>query len=779
MAASPVVRSSGGSEWGLRPVLRDLTDAAWCLLTTATGFGAGIAVVDGVTARGPLPVVGASLLVFAGDALLRPVLRRLAVLGSAAFALLLGLLAQLLIVSGALSLVPNVSTTGWRASLLVLIIAAAVMAAGRWLIGAGDSSYVLGHLLNRRSRRRAAARLAAAEPSARGLRTGEPRTGEPRAQGLVAGATGPALPVPGLLVVQLDGVSRTLLRRTVDAGLAPTVARWLATGSHVLTGWWAQVPSTTPASQAGLLHGNDDQVVAFRWWDRELERLVVTNRPADAAIVEARMSTGEGLLAGGGVAVSTMFSGDAATSLLVMSRAARRRGLGPAQSYIRFFASPFVLARALLLSVTEMVKELYQGHRQRVRGVLPRVPRRGAYVVLRGITNAFLRDLNVALVAEHMQRGAPVIFVDLVDYDEIAHHAGPERPESLRALEGLDGVLNLLEQVGRVAPRRYRVVVLSDHGQSLGPTFEQVEGRNLTELVRDLMDARAADTVQARSGEEWGPLNALLTSSLGNLKGSGGGVVLGPDRTRARSPLRADLPELAVIASGNLGMVWFPREPGCPDLARLDEQWPALVPGLVACPSIGVVMVRTAEFGPVAIGPKGLHRLRDGVVDGRDPLTPYGPRAAGDLRRLSALAHCGDLVLISRVDGTGRVNAFEGLVGSHGGLGGLQNDALLLHPARWTLSADLVDGDGDGDGEGDGVAPELVGATAVHEQLLRWMRQEGLRGDEPADGWPGAGWPVDGSRAAQSRAERAPAEGSRAAQSRTGGPREEGSPPPC
>ena len=425
----PEVRAGADPARGLRPVLRDLTDAAWCLLTTAMGFGAGIAAVDGVSAAGPLPVVGASVVVFAGDALLRPVLRRLAVLGSAAFALLLGLLAQLLIITGALSLVPHVSTTGWRASLLVLIISAAVMAAGRWLIGAGDSSYVLGHLLHRRSRRRAARRLAAGGPAGGGPAGGGLTAGGLSAAGLPALADGPALPVPGLLVVQLDGVSRTLLRRALDAGLAPTVARWLATGSHTLTGWWAQVPSTTPASQAGLLHGNDDQVAAFRWWDRGLERLVVTNRPADAAIVEARMSTGKGLLAGGGVAVSTMFSGDADTSLLVMSRAAQRRGLGPAQSYIRFFASPFVLSRALLLSVTEMVKELYQGHRQRTRGVLPRVPRRGAYVVLRGITNAFLRDLDVALVAEHMQRGAPVIFVDLVDYDEIAHHAGPERPE--------------------------------------------------------------------------------------------------------------------------------------------------------------------------------------------------------------------------------------------------------------------------------------------------------------------------------------------------------------
>ncbi len=706
---SPEGGSSTGHARGLRPVLRDLIDAAWSLLTTATGFGAGIAAVDGVSARGPLPVVGAALVVFAGDALLRPVLRHLAVLGSAAYALLLGLLAQLAIITAALSWTPDVSTTGWRATLLVLVIATAVMAAGRWLIGAADSSYVLGHLLNRPSLRRAA---------------WDPGAGE----------DGSAIAVPpGLLVVQLDGVSRTVLRRAIDAGLAPTIARWLATGSHTLTGWWAQLPSTTPASQAGMLHGDDREVVAFRWWDREVERLVVTNRPADAAIVEARMSTGEGLLAGGGVAVSTMFSGDADTSLLVMSRAAQRRGLGPGQSYIRFFASPFVLSRTLLLSVTEMVKELYQGHRQRVRGVLPRVPRRGAYVVLRGITNAFLRDLDVALVAEHMQRGAPVIFVDLVDYDEIAHHAGPERPEALRALEGLDGVLGLLEEVARVTTRRYRVVVVSDHGQALGPTFEQVEGRSLTELVRALMDTAAADTVQARSGEEWGPVNALLSSSLGNLAASTGGVVLGPDRTQARIARRTDLPELAVIASGNLGMMWFPRRPDAPDLAELDGQWPALVPGLVACPSIGVTMVRTAEFGPVAIGTKGLHRLRDGIVDGRDPLTPYGPRAAADLLRLSALPHCGDVVVISRVDGAGRVNAFEELVGSHGGLGGLQYDALLVHPSRWTLATDLADVSSG--------SPELVGACAVHAQLLRWMRQEGLRPEEaPLEGLVGDRW---------------------------------------
>ncbi len=674
-----------------RPVLRDLVDAFWSWLTTAAGVGAGIAVVDGARTDGLLPVPLAALAVFAGDALVRPALRRLAGLGSAVTALVLGLLGQLVVVVLALRLTPGIVLGSVLDAVGVLLVAAAVMAVGRWLVGAANSAYVLGHLLRR-------------GPS--GLR----RRPGPRSDGR-----------PGLLVVQLDGVSRTVLRRALDAGEAPVLQRWLETGSHSLGGWWSTVPSTTPASQAGLLHGDDEQVPAFRWWDRRLGRLLVSNRPGDAAVLEQRLSDGTGLLAHDGVAIATMFSGDAETCLLVMSKALARRGLGPGGSFVRFFASPFVLSRAVLLTVSEMVKELYQGHRQVARQVWPRVPRRGAYVLLRGITNALLRDLTLALVAERLVDPVTrVIFVDLVDYDEIAHHAGPERPESRRALEGLDGVLGLLEQVARRSGRPWRTVVLSDHGQSLGPTFAQTEGETLDALVRRLCAVPESSVVQALAGEEWGPVNALLTSarrSGSSGRGRADGVLLGPDRAAAAARPAGDgasqPPELAVSASGNLGMIWFPRLPRRPDLNELETRWPGLLPGLLACASIGLVMVPGPSSEPVVMGPGGVHWLGPGRVDGQDPLAGYPPRGAADLRRLAGLADCGDVVLLSGVDAHDRVRAFEGLVGSHGGLGGLQNDALLIHPADWPL------------------AGELVGPVAVHEQLLVWMRAEGIRPQAP------------------------------------------------
>ena len=669
----------------LVPTLRDFADAGWGLLTTSLGLAVAIGVVDGATATGPLPIILVALTVALADFLLRPLLRLLALAVGAIGAMLCGLVAQVLIAWAALGVVPGVGVTSWGSALAVVVVASLVMALGRWLIGANDSAYVLGDTLRRA---RAHARTRA-------------RRGE-------AALPGEA----GLLVVQLDGLSSTALRHAIEAGLAPTMTRWLSQGSHHLASWWSPVPSTTPAVQAGILHGNSRPIPAFRWWDKELGRLVVSNRPQDSALVESRVSDGNGLLAHGGAAIGTMFSGDAPTRLLVMSATGSGGGLGPGPSFLRFFASPFVLSRAVSRSIVEMVKELYQGRRQRVRQVEPRVRRRGWYVLLRGITNVLLRDLNVSLVAEHLQRGTPAIYVNLLDYDEIAHHAGPSRPESLRALEGLDGVLALLEQVAQASPRHYRIVVLSDHGQSLGATFRQVEGSDLAAVCRGLLSVPDSESVEAFEGESWGPVNTLLTS-LFRTRPSRRPVVVGPDRHREEEAVAAggELPELAVVASGNLGLVWFPRIGGRLTLEEMLERWPRLIPGLVNRGAIGVVVAETQSRGPVAVGARGLCLLRDGMVEGEDPLRQYGERAREDLLHAAGLGNAGDLMVISTVDAAGQVHAFEELVGSHGGLGGLQNDAVLLHPADLPL---------------DGEQP-LIGSDAVHDQLMSWMRHLGVR----------------------------------------------------
>jgi hypothetical protein len=166
---------------------------------------------------------------------------------------------------------------------------------------------------------------------------------------------------------------------------------------------------------------------------------------------------------------------------------------------------------------------------------------------------------------------------------------------------------------------------------------------------------------------------------------------------------------LLVVSSGNLAMLYLTRRPGRSTRSEITEAYPELIAGLAAHPGIGLVVVD--DDGPVALGSAGSHRLADGTVEGTDPLLPYGHRACGDLLRHQQTDHVGDLVLISTVDPvTDEVAAFEELVGSHGGLGGWQTEAMLVYPAGWPVDA------------GD-----LDGPDAVYHLMVGWLDMLGLR----------------------------------------------------
>ena len=170
---------------------------------------------------------------------------------------------------------------------------------------------------------------------------------------------------PGLVVVQIDGLARQILTRQIQAGRAPHLSGWVRSGRYSLDGWEALLPPTTPASQAGLLHGNNDGIPAFRWYEKDAGRLMVTNHPDDAVVVESRISNGEGLLSNDGASVGNLFSGDAARSYITMATIKdKSQGLGKSTSFYSFFASPTNYLGTLTRFGAEVVKEYYQASRQ-------------------------------------------------------------------------------------------------------------------------------------------------------------------------------------------------------------------------------------------------------------------------------------------------------------------------------------------------------------------------------------------------------------------------------
>jgi hypothetical protein len=342
------------------------------------------------------------------------------------------------------------------------------------------------------------------------------------------------------------------------------------------------------------------------------------------------------------------------------------------------------------------------------------VHRGWSFALERAALTGVLRDLNTTLVADAMLQGRRSVYVDYVDYDAVAHHAGISQPESLSALEGIDAVLAQIEAVAKVAPRPYHLVVLSDHGQSQGAVFADRYGEDLTALIARLADSRAL--ASAGNAEGSGTLNSLVAGSADT------DSLLGRALDRASTRLTTDTFEpdarpaaapgeqFLVFGSGNLGLVWVAGERHRLTLQELTDRWPALLPGLVAHPGVGFVVVETADHGPVVLGAAGEHRLRDGIVTGVDPLRRFGPDAPAFVLRAATMPEAPDIYVNSLLDELGEVAAFEGLVGCHGGLGGWQDRAMVVHPVGFELPPEMV-----------------VGADAIHRVLVGWLEQLGHR----------------------------------------------------
>ncbi|MEV4971149.1 phage holin family protein [Streptomyces scopuliridis] len=540
---------------------------------------------------------------------------------------------------------------------------------------------------------------------------------------------------PGTVFLQLDGVGHQVLLDAVAAGVMPHVAGWLgvrppdpdgARGTaddaarvsrgaladsapggprptHRLTPWRTDWSSQTGASQLGILHGSNHDVPAFRWYEKDTGRIMVSNRPASAAELQrraiARTSDG-GLLTLDGASRGNLFSGGADQLALVLSIAARRgRANRSRAGYFAYFSDPANAVRTVVSFVADVGREIGESTRARIRGDRPRVGRGGLYPFIRAFATVVERDVVVTAVIGDMLAGRTAVYADLVAYDEVAHHSGPHSRDAERVLARLDRSVGLIARAAEHAPRTYRIVLLSDHGQSPGETFEGAYGLTLKDLVRagcGLPVSRRAERTKSGAEAREAARHAVL------------GALHRPEPEGAdEKPAHGSDP--VVLASGNLALISFPDVPERMSREQIDRRHPALLRTLASHPGIGFLLVRSEEHGSVVLGPGGAEVPVD-ALDDSGPLAGMGPGAADAVRRTDSFPHVADIMVNSMYDpATGRVHAFEEQIGSHGGLGGEQSRAFLLSPL--VLSAPVPD------------SGELVGAERVHEVLRRWLRE--------------------------------------------------------
>ncbi|GAI95052.1 unnamed protein product, partial [marine sediment metagenome] len=100
-------------------------------------------------------------------------------------------------------------------------------------------------------------------------------------------------------------------------GWMPTLKEMIDQEGYKISRVDCGTPATTPACQAGILLGNNHDIPAFRWFDKDQNRLMVGNNVAEE--IEPHLSNGLGLVRDGS-SIGNIFSGDARKSILTFSK---------------------------------------------------------------------------------------------------------------------------------------------------------------------------------------------------------------------------------------------------------------------------------------------------------------------------------------------------------------------------------------------------------------------------------------------------------------------------
>ena len=540
---------------------------------------------------------------------------------------------------------------------------------------------------------------------------------------------------PGLIMVEIDGLSINTLKKAIGKGVMPNIERWIGENTHTLKGWETDLSSQTGASQAGILHGNNTDIVAYRWVEKENDnKIIVSGKLSDAPQIEKKISNGEGLLVNG-ISIANMFSGDSEIQTLTSSKL---NGLANIYSKTlnAVFLDAYNFQRLFILFLWDIILEFSSQFVHKVKNIKPRLRRTIVYAAVRAGANVVLREVTTdVLTSEILTGNIDSAYATFMGYDEIAHHSGAEDRDVWSALKKIDQQFAKLTSAIEMSDREYKFVVLSDHGQSKGATFKQRYGMTLGNYVRRLLpddlkmfkmeynidhfrDAIIPENKQIRNfkermgdirGDLFGDFESLqniregiekrkpaiifeneqyqnlrnkYTNSLDYIKGH---------ETSQQSTKKEKDSELIVLGSGNLGLIYLTQWKQRLNYEEIVMLFPDLIPGLVKHPGIGFLLVNSIANGGMIIGENGIYYLENDEIVGENPLEGFGKNAAMHLKRQNSFNNMPDVLVNSFYDSeSDEVCAFEELIGSHGGLGGNQTKPFILYPSEWGDPGELV-----------------------------------------------------------------------------------------
>lgn len=519
-------------------------------------------------------------------------------------------------------------------------------------------------------------------------------------------------------MVQLDALAYSDLRRALELGYCPTIARLMNEHPLTLRRWFCGLPSATPYCQAGIFHGENAGIPAFRFYDKERREVITCNAPAGVQYIRDRI-TAPGALAGGSSYVN-LLDGDAEiVGFTVATRVPQSvfRRLGGTRMLLLLALHPIRVLRMVFQALGEWLLEEWERFAGEWSGRYTHAE--GVFPLVRMFTNVVVRELQTMAVMLDVYLGVPVIYTTFMQYDELSHHFGPSSRQALIDLRRTDARLREIWRMMRTSAaggREYDLVILSDHGSTPSVSYRVRYGESLGSTVQRLLDGVpviiGGQPLQAvasfAESSEFADVGPHVMEGVGDAAGSpvrhalhrmahwlrtryGLRELLLPEKYRI-----AGMHKVVVTYSSCLAHLYFADDPRALDLEAIttDRRRTYLYRSLLAHPGIGLVLTRDGA-GVHVEGRAGRARLAGEnlrVISGENPLEPYGtePHVIRSVVELVQQHNAGDFVLFGAYDGYDIVS-FDDQVGAHGCVGGDQAYPFVMAPAHWRLDEERLE----------------------------------------------------------------------------------------
>ncbi len=468
----------------------------------------------------------------------------------------------------------------------------------------------------------------------------------------------------GLIMVQIDGLSRPQLEKALAEGRLPFVRSLLQKQGFVLHSLYTGLPSSTPSVQGELFYGIRCCVPAFSFYDKQRGKIFRMYDPDDACEVENRLRRkGPGLLEGGS-SYGNIFTGGAAEAVFCIANAHYDRLLKKclselARSFphyaVSITAAAGLLAVEVVLAVIDCIRGVIAG-----RSLVKELK----FIAARAFICIGLREVSTILGSNDIRNGLPVVHINFLGYDEQSHRRNPSSGFAHWSLKGIDrSIRKLFRAARKSASGEYELWLYSDHGQEDTEPYSQKFKLPFRRAVERACGATVCIDYPCGEEDDRGVqarrTGAFSRARHARLQAEKGSVVSPRNR-------------LTLAAMGPLGHVYFPENPAD---SALQESAQRLVH------REGVPMV-AARAGPGRISvwtKRGRFTLPDAARDVLGSAHPFAREAARDMVALCNHENAGDLIVCGW-SLEERAISFPQENGSHAGPGPEETHAFALLP---------------------------------------------------------------------------------------------------